>query len=233
MKPDVIDRIGRKVRSTRARARERQRRFAIACALLVTACQNGTVVGPVPPPPPDPGPTPTEELSFLRQGATVPPLRTSDTTFVATRGQRLKVELEYLPEPGETEGEEFLEFELEDESLLRYPSGHPRAGQLFQDGDTITIRIQIDAERLIATMSPSGLEFSQDDPAELEIRYGNADDDYDEDGSPDPPEAENEIDLWRQATINDPWERVGQIKDRELNRVRALLTSFSRYALAI
>lgn len=208
-------------------------RLAIGSVLAVFACHTDSVVAPVPPPPPDPGPKTTAELSFLRQAATAPALRTSDTSFLATRGERLKVELDYLPEPGASEGEEFLEFELEDESLLRYPAGHPMAGQLFQDGDTITIRIQVDPERLIATLEPSGLEFDVEEPAELEIRYRNADEDYDEDGTPDPPETEEEIDLWRQETINDPWVRVGELKDRDLDRIRAFLTSFSRYALAI
>ena len=78
-----------------------------------------------------------------------------------------------------------------------------------------------------------GARFDPDEPAEREIRYGTADGDYDDDGEEDPPEAEAEIDLWRQENIGDPWFRVGEIKDEDLDRVRARLTSFSRYALAI
>lgn len=197
----------------------------------IWACADEGVVAFLPPPPPDT--KTTAELIFLRQAGGAPPLVTADTSFIATRGQQLEIELRYAPRPGESQGDEFLEFELDDESLLRYPPGHPRAGQLFADGDTITIRIQVDPARLIATMEPTGLEFDPDEPAELELRYRNADDDYDEDGAPDPPESESEIDLWRQERPNDPWFRVGEIKDRDLDRVRARLTSFSRYALAI
>jgi hypothetical protein len=60
----------------------------------------------------------------------------------------------------------------------------------------------------------------------------NADGDYDEDGEDDP-ELEGSIDLWRQEKPGDPWVRVGDVKDLELDRVRAFLTAFSRYGLAI
>lgn len=203
---------------------------ALLVALL--GCGDGPGIVAVPPPPPPPQKE-TGELSFLQQAATAPGLVTLDTSFVATRGQDLEIELRYVPEPGETEGDEFLEFELEDGSLLRYPPSHPKAGALFQSGDTITIHIQVDPTSLIVTMEPSGLEFDPLEPAELELRYQNADDDYDGDGSPDPPENEEEIDLWRQENPGDPWTRVGELKDRELDRVRAELTGFSRYALAI
>lgn len=202
---------------------------ALLLAATALACGDSTLLTTEPP---DPDNKETAELSILRPGAGAPALLTSDTTFVATRGERLEIELFYAA-PGGGPGEEFLEFELEDGSLLRYPPGHPRAGQTFADGDTITIRISVDPALLIATMEPSGLEFDPEDPAELEMRYNNADDDYDDDGESDPPENEGRIDLWRQESPGDPWERVGEIKDNELDRVRALLTSFSRYALAI
>lgn len=188
--------------------------------------------GPGPQPPADEAPE--GSLLFLRQAENAPPLLTSDTTFVATRGEDLKIELFYAPEPGSDDdtGERFLEFELDRESLLRYPAGHPRAGQMFADGDTINIRIRVDEAEILATFEPSGLEFDATRPAELELRYGNADDDYDEDGEPDP-ELEEDIDLWRQEQVGDPWTRVGELKDADEDKIRAFLTSFTRYALAI
>jgi len=209
---------------------------AVATLALVVlgACGGGSSTGPLPPPPPPPTKA-TNELSFLIQAANAPALVTTDTTFLATRGQELKVQLFYEPVAGsgQSEGDEFLEFELDPQSLLRYPPGHPKAGQLFQAGDTISIRIQVDPNELLVTMEPSGLQFDPAHPAQLELRYGHADDDYDGDGAADPPETESQIDLWRQEFPGDPWVRVGEIKDTETNRVRAFLTSFSRYALAI
>lgn len=199
----------------------------------LTGCvSDDGATGPGPQPPADEAPE--GDLLFLRQSENAPPLLTRDTTFVATRGEDLKVELFYEPEPGSDDdtGERFLEFELDKESLLRYPAGHPRAGQAFADGDTITIRIRVDDAEILASLEPSGLEFDSDRPAELELRYGNSDDDYDQDGDSDP-ELEDDIDLWRQEQIGDPWSRVGEIKDADEDKIRAFLTSFSRYALAI
>lgn len=202
---------------------------AIAAALAVAACGDSEPTGPDDPP----DTLPEGQLTFLRQAGTAPPLVTYDTTFVAIAGEALDAEIRYIPPPGEDSGEKFLEFKLEDTSLLRYPADHPtRPGSAFQPGDTVWIRITVDPSLLIASMEPSGLQFNPADPAELEIRYAEADDDYDDDGDPDP-ELEDEIDLWRQESPGDDWERVGDLKDIELDRVRALLTGFSRYGLGI
>jgi len=194
-------------------------------------CSADSVTSP--PPPPEPGPIPTQGLSFLRQGGTAPALTTTDTSFIVTKGVETEINIRYAPRLGETVGEEFLELEFEEESLFRYPPSHPRAGQLFQDGDTVTVRVRIDPTNLIIKLDPSGIQFDPDEPAELELHYGNADEDYDDDGTPDPPETEAQIDLWRQENVGDPWFRIGEIKDADLDHVSARLTSFSRYALAI
>lgn len=201
----------------------------VAATLAAGACGDSQPTAPADPP----DTLPEGQLTFLRQANTAPPLMTYDTTFVATAGEALDVEMFYAPLPGEDSGEKFLEFELEDGSLLRYPPNHPTSpGATFQPGDTVWIRITIDPELLIASLEPSGLQFSVVDPAELEIRYGEADDDYDDDGDPDP-ELEGDIDLWRQESPGSDWQRVGDLKDVELDRVRALLTGFSRYGLGI
>lgn len=205
---------------------------AFACLLLVAGCGESTLL--TEPPPPADG-LPAASLSFLRPAGLAQPLITTDTSFVATRGQEIEIRLFYAPEPGSSDpvGARFLELELDEESLLRYPpTGHPKAGQLFQDGDTITIRLHVETDTLLVELEPTGLQFDIAEPAELELRYGNADDDYDEDGESDP-ELEEDIDLWRQEKPGDPWFRVGEIKDADQDRVRARLTSFSRYALAI
>lgn len=176
---------------------------------------------------------PEGQLTFLRQDAQAPSLVTYDTTVIATAGQALDLEIRYAPLPNQDSGEKFLEFELDDESLLRYPADHPtRPGDVFSPGDTVWIRVLVDPQVLVATFEPSGLAFNPVEPAELEIRYGNADDDYDEDGEADP-ELEVEIDLWRQESQGDEWERSGDLKDLETDRVRAFLDGFSRYGLGI
>lgn len=180
-----------------------------------------------------PDEVPESQLTFLRQDAAAPALVTYDTTVVATAGEQLDLRIRYVAVPPDDSGEEFLELELRDNSLSRYPPDHPtRPGEAFQPGDTVWIRVTVEPERLIATLEPAGLEFNALAPAELEIRYGNSDDDYDEDGTPDP-ELEDDIDLWRQESPGDDWTRVGDVKDLEFDRVRAFLSGFSRYGLGI
>jgi hypothetical protein len=203
--------------------------FLAVWILTSAACGDDDPTGPSNPPDTVPG----AELTFLRQAAAAPLLVTYDTTVVATAGEQLDLEIRYVPLPGEDSGEKFLEFKLDDESLAFYPSSHPtRPGQAFAVGDTVWIRVFVDPQLLIATMEPSGLSFNPEQPAELEIRYSNADDDYDDDGVSDP-ELEVEIDLWRQENPGDDWERSGDVKDLETDRVRAFLGGFSRYGLGI
>lgn len=202
----------------------------VGAPLLAAACQDGpTTLTPPPPPPPV---LTTAELTFLRQAGAAPRLLTTDTTLLATRGEDFRLRIYYeAPGGGGEEGERFLELEWDGDSLLRYPPGHPKAGQAFAAGDTISIHVSIDPALLIATLEPSGIVFDPVDPAELELRYVNADGDFDDDGVDDPDD-ESRIDLWRQERPEDPWTRIGQIKDADQDRVRASLTSFSRYALA-
>ncbi len=218
--------------NTEATAHSRQRRalcrtVAIAVTLVVAAgCGEDDSTGP------NTTPTPEAQLTFLRPAAGAPALLTSDTSFVATRGEEAEIRLFYAAPDGQSEGEEFLRLKIDEESLLTYPDDHPRAGAAFLAGDTITIRIQVDPDHLIATLEPSGLLFAPDRPAELKMRYVEADGDIDEDGEDDP-ELEGEIDLWRQERPGDPWFRIGELKDADLDEVSARLFGFSRYALAI
>jgi hypothetical protein len=200
---------------------------ALIVGLAVAACGND----PAGPGGGDDTIRPPAGLVILVPAAGAPAVSTLDTSFVATKGVRSEVRIRYAPVPPE-DGEEFLELDLEDESLLRYPINHPRAGALFAPGDTVTIQITVDPATLSATLEPSGLQFDPLNPAELELRYQNADPDFDGDGDDDP-ELEDDIDLWRQENPGDPWERVGTLQDFSLDRVRAELTEFSRYALGI
>lgn len=202
--------------------------LAMLMALAVSACGND----PAGPGGGNDDVRPPNGLALLVPAVGAPALVTLDTTFVATKGVRSEVRIRYEPVPPEVSGERFLELRIDDESLLSYPIGHPRAGAPFIAGDTVTIRVTVDPATLSVVLSPSGLQFDPLAPAELELRYVNADPDFDGDGDDDP-ELEDDIDLWRQENPGDPWERVGILKDSSLDRVRANLTEFSRYALGI
>lgn len=200
----------------------------VAMLLLIAACGDDEPTSP------GPIPVPEAQLTFLRQAPTAPPLLTTDTTVIATRGQDLEVRLFYAPPAGSgsATGEEFLRLKIDEETLLRYPASHPRQGALFQDGDTVSIRIQVAPQDIIATLEPNGLLFNTNEPAKLKLRYAEADEDIDDDGDDDP-ELEVEIDMWRQETPGDPWFRIGNVKSEDLDEVEADLFGFSRYALAI
>lgn len=188
---------------------------------------------------------PSSNLTFLEPSADAPPLLLGDsdgdgipdTTFVATAGEDLRVEVYYQDpddEPGE-EGDRFLRFELDNESLLRYPEDHPngRSGQEFADGDTVHITLQVAGDTLLADFAPSGLEFDSEEPAELRMRWTNADRDTDDDGDEDLDDRAEDLDLWKQEQPGEDWIRSGDLKELEVDRVRAFLDSFTRWALAL
>ena len=84
---------------------------------------------------------PESELQFVRFPAT-PPLETLVVSFWAVKGDNREIEIDYLPEEVGEDGEEFLEFRVPNDALLRRPDG-----TLFAEGDSILITI---------TVSPDG-----------------------------------------------------------------------------
>ena len=195
----------------------------LAGAALLGACDSDST---------DPGDddgVPTEDLVFaeLEAGVNVP---VRDTSFVVTAGEEFEIELLTDPEPGEADGEEFLEFEVDEDALLRRPDGTP-----FQDGDTITIRITVPGNEYRFYFEPSGLVFNPNNPAELKITYVDADDDFDDDGDIDDDDAEFETDLaiWRQDVLGADWERLGAtIHSIETDEIEIDVEHFTGFALA-
>lgn len=212
---------------TRIGARARAAPALLLCLTVAAGCGDDDPTAPE-----DPA-VPGDRLVFIQPSDTAPPLLTTDTSFVATRGQSLDLEIFYEDpqDPGQP-GERFLRFRLEDGSLFRYPDDHPMAGAAFQPGDTVTITLRLARDTLLADFGPSGLAFDPDQPAVLKLDYIGADRDTDDDGEDDP-EFEDEIDLWRQEQPGDPWFRAGVVKDFELDEIEAEILSFTRFAAAI
>lgn len=173
---------------------------------------------------------PESELTFLRFSETAAPLADSVVSFWAVRGQSRRVEIDYRPEAGEDEGERFLRFEVDDESLLRYPDG-----RAFARGDSVRITVRVvDSQRFLFVFEPAGLTFNPAEPAELEVSYEHADRDFDDDGDEDEDDArvEREFAVWHQARRGGLWQKAGTLKIEDLEEVEAEILSFSRYALA-
>jgi hypothetical protein len=163
---------------------------------------------------------PEEELEFVPVRATAPPLETTDTSFWAVKGEERELGIRFQGQGGPGTGSKFLEFKVPDNSLLRYPNG-----TLFQEGDSVEIRVTVDPGLYVVDFEPSGLRFNPSDPAELELDYGEAEDDY--------LVREGEFDAWRQEISNQPWELIESVQVEELDEVEILLLGFTRYALAI
>jgi hypothetical protein len=174
------------------------------------------------------------DLTFLTLAPTAPALCSNSVTFEATKGVDVEAALKF-PEPGEPADcsggtEDFVRLRIDKESLLELPNGTP-----LQDGDKVTITITwVGGDSIMVQLEPTGLKFNPAKPAELKIEYGEASDDLDHNGSVDSADEliEQEIGLWRQATLADPFVLIGSIKLEDQNEFEAELNGFSRYAIA-
>ncbi|HEX6058642.1 MAG TPA: hypothetical protein VFZ11_06450 [Gemmatimonadaceae bacterium] len=170
------------------------------------------------------------ELTILRMAADAPPLETYDTTFTAIRGVNSELRIDYEPLPGESSGEEFLRFELDNATLVNDEHGDP-----IPIGGSIEIRVRIvDPARLEFEFQPAGLRFNAAEPAQLRIRYANADDDFDDDGDVDADDdlAEQRLGLWRQEVPGEPWVKMGSVVLEDLEEVEGEIFGFTRYSIA-
>ena len=163
---------------------------------------------------------PESQLEFVRLSVTAPDLETMDTSFWAVAGEDSRLEIRFQGQGGPGSGKKFLELRVDDGSLLRRPNGTP-----FAEGDSIEIRVVVDPEFILASFEPSGLTFNPNKPAELEIEYEEAEQDF--------LDREIEFDMWRQEQPGDPWELLGSAQIEDLDEIEAELLGFTRFALAI
>jgi hypothetical protein len=199
---------------------------AMAAALLI-GCSSSTDSG---------GSTtkPPSELNFLQLAPTAPALCSNSVTFDATKGVDVEAALKF-PEPGEPADcsggtEDFVRLRFDKESLLELPDGTP-----LNDGDVVTITMTwVGGDSIMVQLEPTGLKFNPTKPAELRIEYGEASDDLNHNGTVDSEDEaiEQELALWRQATLADPFVLIGSIKLEDTNEFEAELNGFSRYAIA-
>lgn len=199
--------------------------FAAALIAAHTACSDSTGGG-------GGGRT---DLTFLRLAATAPPLCSSTVSAWFKKdpaGQDSTIALVF-PEAGSTcagSTHDFLRLKLKPLSLQRWPDS-----TLISNGDSVLITVTwVGSDSILFDLQPTGLIFNPLNPAELRIEYGEASDDLDHDGTVDAEDdaIENELDMWRQERLGDPYVRVGTAKAEDLNEIEADLNGFSRYAIA-
>ncbi len=180
---------------------------AALVALTLFGCSDPNSSGPVI--------KPESELEFVPVRSTAPALETTDTSFWAVKGEDRELGIRFSGTGGK-----FIEFKVPGNSLLRWPDG-----TLFEQGDSVEIHITVDAGLYVVDFEPSGLRFNPSEPAELELDYGEADEDF--------LVREGEFDAWRQEIPNQPWELIDSVQLEDLDEVEILLLGFTRYALAI
>lgn len=173
---------------------------------------------------------PESHLTFLRFAESAPPLADSVVSFWAVRGEDRGVEMRLAPAGDGEQGEDFLQFEVPGDALLKHPNG-----RAFVSGDSVLITIRVvDATRFLFHFEPSGLQFDPKNPAELEVSYEYADRDFDQDGDQDADDrrVEREFGFWHQRRLGGLWAKMATIRIEDLEEVEAEITGFSRYALA-
>jgi len=195
--------------------------LALTC-IAIAACESSTEPAQVV--------TPEDDLQFVRFPPDLVPLITREGSVWAVAGENAELVLRYTPEPGESEGEEFLEFRVPGDGLALRPDG-----SRFENGDSVLITVRVDEQnRFIFEFGPSGLTFDKDHPAELRIRYRRVVRDLDGDGDEDDDDRalETKLRIWKQERPGDPWKQLGTVKIEELKELEAKITSFTGFCIA-
>ncbi|HEX7020267.1 MAG TPA: hypothetical protein VF159_09670 [Gemmatimonadaceae bacterium] len=210
-------------RPPRASVRWRARALtalALGAVVASVSCENATA----------PQQKSSNDLHFLRVATGAPALAVTTASFWAKVGQGSGLDIWYKPKAGESDSTKFLEFRLDGESLSRKPNGLP-----FAPGDSILITVTIpDPTQLVVQFSPSGLSFSSEHPAKLKLFFGECGDDLNHDGSVDREDgaAAQQLSIWRQEAVGQPWFKVLSAVLQDQKEVDATLSGFTGYALA-
>lgn len=173
-------------------------------------------------------PRPPAQLNILRLEPSSPPLLNPVDSFYAKLGEDREVRIFFADIAGGA-GEEYLRLRVDAQSLLSRPDGTP-----FAAGDSILIHVSVvDPSQLLFEMQPSGLTFSPEHPARLSIHFSHCGDDFNGDGqvNHEDDSIEQELSIWRQEALADPFIRLGTVEQGN-REIEADLEGFSRYALA-
>jgi len=169
------------------------------------------------------------DLGIVRRSTAISGFVDTVVTFYAVRGQDREGRIFFLAADG-SPGEEFVRLKIGSATLLARPDGSPIA-----DGDSVLITMRVvDPALLLVEFQPSGLQFNPAEPAELEMRYGEADDDLNGDGQQNSEDEAliSSLGIWRQELPGLPFVRLSSSLFTSLTSCDAKITGFTRYALA-
>ena len=173
---------------------------------------------------------PTDSLHFLTPSASAPLLAATTASFWAKKGENRELRLYYHAVAGEADSVEFLRFRVDDRSLDRRPDGSAIA-----TGDSVLITVTVsDLAKLIVDFQPAGLRFSADRPARLTLKFAEASDDLNDDGTVDGEDTQviSQLAIWRRESPGDPWVRQASVVNTVDQEVETDVLGFTNYAIA-
>jgi hypothetical protein len=172
----------------------------------------------------------TSDMHFLRTRLAAPPYVTLSTSFYAKRGVDRNVSIYYRPRPGATDSTKFLDFRVPAGALAISPDG-----RRYLPGDSVLIRVKVtDPVRMIVTFEPSGLKFSPESPARLELSFNEADEDIDGDGVVNAQDSalKAQLAVWVQESAGGLWTKMSSVLFLDFNELETAIPGFSGYAAA-
>lgn len=146
----------------------------------------------------------TSDVTFLKFQPAAYAAAEKSGSFWAVKGQDRGISLRYADTGGE-----FMHFTVGADALATRPDGTP-----FQAGDSVLISVSVDAdERIIFNFQPSGLHFSDAQPAELRVDYARANPDINADGVVDLADTVLRLQaaVWKQELPGLPWLKLPTI----------------------
>ncbi|MEW5918095.1 MAG: hypothetical protein AB1762_16960 [Gemmatimonadota bacterium] len=203
-------------------------RYLSLITLLVAAVSCSTSDSSLGTDPPEQ--RPEAQLTVVRSGPSAPQLVSATGSFYAKRGVDREIRLYYRPHAGRADSTEFLRFRVRRDALSRRPDGTPFAQN---DSVLITIRV-VDPARLLVEFQPSGLQFSNSEPADLKLSYKEAGGDIDGDGDSDATDRalERQLAIWFQESAGQPWTRLTSLVFEDTDEVEGKVAGFTTYLVA-
>jgi len=205
----------------------------LAALVLLAGCGADVATAPVQPI----GPTvpslseaAEDDLIFLTNAPSAPPIATPSVSFWAVKGRETIASLWYHSATSGRDSTELVRFRLDRRSLWLRPDGTP-----FAEGDSVQITMSVaDPSRLIVEFQPSGLRFDPKKPARLWFKWSECDPDVNHDGVVDATDQSllATIQIWRQEAPGLPWESMTTSVSESAELAEAKLDGFTRYAVA-
>ena len=156
-------------------------------------------------------------------------LDTYQASFWAVVGQDRSILINY--EDADGRWQPYLDFEVDAGGLWKWPDG-----SLFASGDSVLITVTVeDPDAMVVRFAPAGLQFTDADPAELEMWYTGAQGDLNSDAAVNGTDnyiESNQLGMWHQASPGAAWILVPTTHNASLDWFEADIDHFSGYAIS-